>query len=701
MKYFQWCLAINIRQIWVLLVFVLQGVAVNVYAAKVDFMAVERVIVNQNIKEIQPYSINLLSNKRLFDVSVSRLTLLGSDLVHINKINIDGTVYYRLVVGNFRTRKSALAQLSHYKKTFKGAWISIRSKAERQVLSSFIVKPVVKPKRKLAVKNTLKANSKRLRKKIKKTSHTTATRIFEKMKQYLLDQNYPRLIASANKVIETGTHEQKQQAMEWLGIARERQGKFAQAIAVYQEFLYIYPKSPLANKISSRLESLKTMRLEPKARQAKRKRLKRNDNWSVFGSASQYYRDDTIQQGTEATDNVHSSLLSDVNVFARKRTDKEVIVVRFDGGLVNDFLDNRNEVRISRALVRYNDKVKEYKVTGGRQSRTAKGASGRFDGIVYTDLSKQNYTYSVYSGFPVASSADGFQSEHFFIGGSVNFEPYPNLVTDVYLISQYNSSLTDRQAVGSELQYITDKGFLFGIIDYDFFYAELNNVTAIGNYRYDPQWTFNMTIDYRNAPLLTTVNALQGQQTDSLDELAKTYTDSQIYSLARDRTSKSQNMYFGANYIIDEARQFTMSLSIANTQATVSSASVLATPASESVYLSGDYSVQNFFAISDFSTIGLRLSYSNTSETLSIRTRTRFNDARGIRYAPRLTLDYRLNTDSGLSQTIIKPSLKAHYQYNKKFAFEANLAFEFSDFNLPEQDKQTASSIYVGYIYQF
>ncbi len=687
-------LSIVIHMFFVFMMFM----SVKAIAGNVEFISIERLLVNKQVKEIQLYSVNLLSNKRLFKPKVSRLNKLKSDLVHINKIKINGADFYRLVAGNFKNKSAALKQLIKFKKIYKGAWLGKRSKTEKQALAQLVSKVTTKAKRKFKRKvSSIKPS----RQKKLTGQSSIAKRIFSKMKQYLIDQNYPRLVASANKVIEIGNNQQKQQAMELLGVARERQGKFAQAIAVYNEFLQTYPKSPLKDKILNRLESLKTMRLEPKTRQAKRKRNKRQEEWNVFGSASQYYRDDVIKQGSEAADNVNSSLLSDLNLFARKRTEKDVTVIRFDGGMVNDFLDNTNEGRISRAMVSYSDKVNQYKIIGGRQSRTAKGALGRFDGVVYTDLSRDNYKYSVYSGFPVQSSADGIQTENYFIGGSINFEPYPKLMTDIYLVSQYNSSLVDRQAIGSELQYITDKGFLFGIIDYDFFYSELNNITTIGNYRYDDQWSFNMTIDFRNSPLLTTVNALQGQNVDTLSELSDLFSDDQIYTFAQDRTSKSQNIYFGANYIIDTTRQFNGSISLSNTGSTNASGSVLATPASDSIYLSGDYGVQNFFNLKDFSTIGLRLSQATNSETISLRTRTRFKDTLGIRYSPRINLDFRLNTDSGLRQTILKPSLKATYKHNKKFSFEASLAFEFSDFNLPDQDKQTAYSIYMGYIYQF
>jgi len=77
---------------------------------------------------------------------------------------------------------------------------------------------------------------------------------------------------------------------------------------------------------------------------------------------------------------------------------------------VNDFIDNESETRLSRAMINYPNIESNYQLIGGRQSRTAKGVLGRFDGIVYKGLSDDDFNYSVFTGFPVQSSYDGLDS---------------------------------------------------------------------------------------------------------------------------------------------------------------------------------------------------------------------------------------------------------------------------------------------------
>ena len=139
-------------------------------------------------------------------------------------------------------------------------------------------------------------------------------------------------------------------------------------------------------------------------------------------------------------------------------------------------------------MVSYSDSEYGYAITAGRQSRTAKGVYGRFDGFVYEGLSHPDLDYSLHTGYLVDSSFDSLNSDRRFVGGSVNFEPYNFLEIDIYLLHQEVFGLTDRQALGTEFQLRGDRGFLYGIIDYDVFYDNLNNVTAITNYRYSEQW---------------------------------------------------------------------------------------------------------------------------------------------------------------------------------------------------------------------
>jgi hypothetical protein len=656
-----------------------------------EFIGIESVFRKPlQVLNINRFAINLASYPQPVNFkSVNNLNKINDNLIYQVKVKVKSNIYYRVVTGNYETQALAKRELDKLKGLFPGAWIYSRSRNEQKKIKEQVT---VVDKRLPAKKEV----------KIKQSASSTqfANKLLSQARQELIDQNYARVITISDKVIEVGDEIQKQRAMELSGIARERQRKFAQAIAIYTEFLNLYPESKLSAKIRDRLNGLKTMRLEPKKRLAKKQRDSKESSWNIYGSFSQYYRDDVIDQENEDSEEVNSTLVSDINLFARRKSDKEVLVLRFDGGVVNDFIDDESDSRISRAMISYSNENSDYQVIGGRQSRTAKGVLGRFDGLIFNSLN-HDVDYSVYLGYPVQSSYDDIKTDRQFFGGSLNFSPLNKLEMDVYLVHQEVSGLTDRQAIGTEFQYRNDKGFLFGIIDYDTFYSELNNITAITNYRVNEKWVLNLTYDYRNSPLLTTLNALQGQSVEDIDGLKVLFSDDEIYQFAQDRTSKSQNLFAGSSYQIDDKHQLYLSLSLSSIEATEASGGVSEVPASNDTHIAGDYTIRGYFFTDDYTTFGLRLSSTSSSDILSLRTRSRFAGTKNLRYDPRLRLDYRKSKDSDVDQWILKPSFKLTYKPNKKISLEASIGIEYSNFELPELNDQVAYNLFMGYVYQF
>lgn len=686
------------------------------FAAKTEFIDVDTIYAKPgNIESIHPYSINLSSSgSQISATGIKNFNELNNDLLYLNKVKVNNKIYYRLVYGNFKTQSAANDQLSSLKLIYPSAWINFRTGMELSALSSRLLntKPVTPAPVIKIPKPAVAAVTPVLPRATGNINEKLAEKLMQDARQKFLDQNYPRVLAITGKIAEIGTIEQQEEALELTGIVRERQQKIPQAVAIYTEFLALYPDSKIAPKIRSRLEGLKTMRSEPKKRLAQDNKKTDKPEWYVSGSASQYYRNDVLAIDTLSSETVNDALVSDINLFARKKTDKDSLVIRFDGGLVNDFLDSSNDTRIGRAMVNYTNNEGEYQIIGGRQSRTIKGIQGRFDGVVYKFLSNPDIVYSLTAGFPVQSSYDSFfKTDRVFYGGSINIKPAKNLAMDFYLVQQDNSGLTDRQAIGTELQYRSERGFIYGIIDYDLFYEDLNNVTAITNYRHNDKLSFNFTLDQRNSPLLTTGNAIQGQGVSSLDELLSQtdLTDEQIYQLAEDRTSKSSNLIMGSTYKIDDDRQIYLSLSLSSIEATKASdatattPAVAATSATDDIYLSGDYTVRRFFIDNDFTTFGARISDTSSSQTTSFRIRSRINSSsiKNLRYDPRLRIDYRSSKITEDDQYIINPSFKVTYKPGKKISLEGSLGLEYSDYDLPDRNNQQYYNLFLGYVYSF
>lgn len=681
----------------ILLVFTLVLTMPCLYAAGVNFVDVQSIIIKPDKRtKVLPYSINLESSARLIRKnSIQHLDKLGSKLVYLARVKINKKTYYRLVSGNYNSQKQAQQQLARVKKYYPGAWINIRSTKERQKLSGFLLAGVKKPAPAKKVPPLPVTRPVIKKKAILPVKSLSPEKLLEQAKQKFLEGDYSRVLAITGKVIQTGNDLQKQQALELSGIARERRKQFAQAIAIYERFLSRYPDSPLTDKIKRRLAGLKTMRLEPRPKLSSKKQSPDEPAWSFSGAFSQYYRDDVIDRENETTEEVNSALVSDVNFFARRKTEKDALQLRFDGGVINDFLRKEDDARVSRAMINYTNNESGYQLIAGRQNRTAKGVYGRFDGFVYKGLSHPGFNYSIYTGYPVQSSFDDVDTTLQFLGTSINFEIYNSVQMDIYLLQQNVSDLTDRQALGTEFQYRTDKGFLYGIIDYDVFFSELNNITAVSNYRMNEKWVLNLTYDNRFSPLLSTSNALQGQTVTSIEELQNVLSKEDIYQLAEDKTSRSQNLFVGSTYQIDQNHQLYLSLSLSAIDATVD------IPSSDDTHIAGDYTVRGYFLDNDYTTFGFRLSDTSSSEIISLRSRTRFPGSKNLRYDPRLNLEYRKSKNSDLTQWILKPSFEINYKPTRKLSLEFSVGIEYSNFDLPEANEQTAYNLFIGYVYQF
>jgi len=138
---------------------------------------------------------------------------------------------------------------------------------------------------------------------------------------------------------------------------------------------------------------------------------------------------------------------------------------------------------------------------------------------------------------PVVNSGDGVQTDRRFETLAVDFAPpLSHWDTSVYVTQQRNDGLRDRQAVGAEVQYARQNASLVSYIDYDTAYQSLNALVLLGTLQLPDRWQLTLDLEHRNAPIITTQNALIGQTVPTLNELQQIYSEQQITDLARDRT---------------------------------------------------------------------------------------------------------------------------------------------------------------------
>jgi len=662
-------------------------------AASFVFLSVEGVFVNPpSASAIQPYAIVITSSSRRFiALPADGRPLLQEYFIYQTRVSVEEQNYYRLALGNFSSERAARIQLERLQTSFADAWIYRRSPGEIKQLAQFLGEsrapladvPAPAPVRAAAASVAVGSSE--------------PSALLERARQEFIDGNYTRVIAITDRVSETGDLIQVREALELAGITRERQRKFAQATVLYEALLDTEPEPETRSRIEARLEGIRTMSIAPKTRIANDAGRGERNPWNSRGFLMQFYQDDMLDQPGQDLTSVNRVLVTDVNLFVQRRTDTDKLELRLDAGLVNDFIDNDTESRISTASIEY--ARDDFSLVGGRQRRTLTGVYGGFDGLSFTDLSHSNFQIAAAYGYVAQSSYSDFNTDQPFIGANLNLAPYSWLDTSFFLIHQEVSGLTDRDSVGSEIRYHNDGSFVYGFIDYDLFYQDLNNLSLNTNFQVAGGWTLNLSLSLGYTPTLSTLSSLQGQGVTTIDDLKEIFSNDEIYQLAQDRSSKSQNLFAGASYRFDATRHLYLYLSALHMEATEASGGVEQIPSSDYLQLAVDYSFQGFLTASDYATLGGGISNSTTGQILSVRARSRFGASHGISYDPRIQLDLRTSKKKGDNQLILKPSFKVTYRSSNRLSFEGIFGLEYSDLNLPELDQQTIYSFYLGYNY--
>jgi len=685
----------------------------EVSAASYEFVGLEAVFIKPlEATRVQPLAIILASSPQRFsELSPTQQNTLQGQFVYQTRVKVKGKAYYRLALGNFQSTENARATLAKLKPVFVDAWIYQRSNPERQQLRTLL---------KVSGGNQEAEAGENKPVKTIKTRADTAEDLLLAARQAFLDENYARVIALTEKISaeywsagETENLPQIRESLELAGTTRERQAELAgsigerrarlnQAVVLYETALDTDPPEEVSTRVSNRLQGIRTMSVEPRARLAEADEKPDAGGWDYRGSLLQYYRDDIIDglnDDDDGPESVNRLFVTNVGLQMARRTEADVWAIGLDASLINDLQEDETDSSVSNANISYS--TEDLRLVGGRQTRTLTGLNQRFDGLSYKDTSRSAFQMTYALGYLVQSYYDDVDTDHSFYGANISFSPFDSLDVDLYFVEQEISGLTDRQSVGSEIEYRNEVSFVYGIIDYDTFYEDLNSITLISNYRYSPQLDFNLTANYGYSPTLSTLNALQGQAADSIDSLTDRLTDDQIYQLAQDRTSRATNLYFGGSYQIDTDRQLYFDLSTFYLDATDESDGVLAIDDTDSTQVSLDYSVRDFFAADDYSTIGLRLLNSTSSDTQSVRLRTRLPGYLGLIYDPRVRLDNRQGKDGRPDQWILNTALKLTYRATKKLNFETDFGIEYSDLDLPDLDRQITYRLYAGYTYFF
>lgn len=620
---------------------------------------------------------------------------------------------YQLRLGYFHSLKLAKEDVRRLKPFYPDAWVDKLKRDRRQIAADWFLKQNLDRFEKRTAANQPASGELSGKQSIPGGKQDKLLTI---AKQAMISKDYRKAVNYLTHILQSPDKSQHKQAQELLGLARERQGLPAQAVAEYKKYLKLYPKGADADRVRQRLNGLLTARAKPNAKLtqvAAAKPAGPTPSWNFFGSFTQFYRNQQSKTDVSPAVTTANSIDSNLSLSGRRRGPEWNQRIDFAGTHRYDFLNNSNasDGTIYSLFYELSDRSDDFSMRIGRQTHNSDGVLGRFDGLIVSKRIGHNKKLSLLAGYPVdIFQRDSINTDRKFYAGSIKFESIlKNLDTKFYYISQKNFGMTDRQAIGNETQYIDNSKQLFFVTDYDVHYKTLNQATFVGNWHNKSNSNLNIVADYRKSPLLTTNNALIGQQgASTLEILRQTFTTSEVQQLAQDRTATSKSLTVSASTQLGPKYQMSGDINVSNLGGTPASGGVAATQATGNQYY---YNLSligmNMLSSRDVTILGLRYNTDISSHTVSTNFSSRLTLNKQWRLNPRLSIAWRSN-DDGSKRLTYTPRFIVDYRAARTWRFEMELGYQKAKTSGIQTGTATTTTsttenyyIYLGYIHDF
>lgn len=499
-------------------------------------------------------------------------------------------------------------------------------------------------------------------------------------------------IDAFNKLLLLPPNDYTQDAQEWVGVARERAGMMDKAKLEYDLYLKLYPASPDVERIKSRLARLGSKPAASPSVTAERKVQKKQVSQTLsYGSLSMHYYHgasktdtadkipqfgSTLAQSTfSAVD--QSALLTSVNATGRFISEEYDNRIVFRDTAYNNFLPGQtNKNRLSTAYFEVKNRLSDYSARMGRQSSTGSGVMGRFDGAsLGFGLTPSIRAHAVAGR--LSDYTAGSQPE--FFGASMDMGP-----VTVYAINQTVDGVQDRRAVGTEIRYFEPTKTAFMMVDYDTSYSTTNIAMFQGTLSPTAERTYNLLLDHRRAPYISTRNALIGASTSNIADLTSFMTEEELRALAVARTGTSNLAQIGVTQQVSQKWQIGGDFRVSSYEdmpasgATALEGQLPATPGTGTDWaISPQLIGSNLYSSRDVTVFSL--SYMSNpvykGQSFYAYSRANLTDKWSMDFAFQL---FRMNYDSGMSMTRIMPMLRTAYQMKQNLSFDFDAGLEKS-----------------------
>ena len=552
-----------------------------------------------------------------------------------------------------------------------------------------------------------------------------AKKLFDDGRRALRTGKYNTAIQDFTAILSMPANKYSQSALEYLGIARERNNQNAHAKAIYDQYLKQFPEGEGAVRVRQRLAELLANQLKPRKKLEESPREKRDGKKTVtselIGNLSQdiFYSDTTTSSAGRTVNYTTVDTLLSLNWRVRTK-DWEFNNYYFGNYDYDTDTGKSDGLETTSAFSKIKNRAAGFYATLGRQLGSTTGVLGRFDGVYlgYDILPKVRIN-GVW-GYPVdVFNKRTIQTNKPMVGVGMDFSGFlKGWDASPYFIQQQVDGIVDRKAVGAEIRYFEEKFNMFGIVDYDVAFNDINIFTAQGQYFYTKPTAITFNVDYRANPMLETSSALSQLGADvsikDLLEGTKTntaYSESQLQHIAADRTGHVSIVTLSVSHVINPKHQLSVDVSRSELSTKLVDTTdpaiekILAASSSTDKVTQWDTSAQlvsnKVFNDRDSLINSLRYMYSTPlfETSYSVTYRAPYNLA--FIAEPRISLRYR-KADTGeiLFRTI--PGLRVNYRssQNLRLYLEANLEIGSFSGNT-NQENYRYGFYYFGYNWTF
>ena len=644
-----------------------------------------KVMVNEPSGPVNSYAVNLESQPA--DFKAEALQLARDRLkvpIFVSQAVVDGVTWYRLRAGPVAKRADAEKLVQTALADYPRAWLAIGDDAATTSEGARETLPAVE---RMGADPALEA--------------AALAKLVADARTAMSARAYPKAIGLLTKLQRQPEFAQRAAMQELLGLARERSGQLAHAKAEYEEYLRQYPNGEAAERIIRRLATLRAA--STNAQTGTRNGGGANGKgWTLSGGFGQTFRYDgttvsntvtslTVPVPNQTAKQSNNSLYNDIDLLARHRGERFDVIARTSMGYSKNFAgasataaSNSNK-RVSVASIEIADRQLGLLARFGRQSQNLDGALGAFDGIYTAWQIRPSIGLNFTAGFPVEQTNVGVKTARKFWAVAVPYAPVGKHWDASVFYTQWRfDSLTDRRAVGLQARLLLPHSSLTSFVDYDTFYKSLNTATILGTLQLPARWNLSFDAERRNAPVLTTRNALIGVLFSTLAQLIDNdirilgipadQVPAMIYRDARNNTPISTNYSLTATKPLGLRYQFAATISAQKLGATSSVNTSI--PAQEATKLQFAYQAQvfgsNIWHDGDFSVLSAAYSNTQSGKLASVGVTTRVPIGGAWRLGPRLTVDRQQLASDGSSSLSFIPSALLDYQRGRRL-----LQFEF------------------------